>query len=85
MDVHPTIGPKIRWYRQARGCSVRELGRRSGVPFSLISRYERAAANPTYANALRLAKALGVGIDTLWDHTPAPAFPVHPEETPAGS
>jgi len=70
--VHPTLGKKLRWYRRRAGLSQRDLERLSRIPFSQISAWERGKTTPNYARTAALAKALGVPIEWLWDHTPAP-------------
>jgi len=72
MDVHPTIGPKLRAWREIRGLALRGLEERTGIPFSQLSRYERGLETPTYARSLVLAKGLGVPVEDLWSHSPAP-------------
>lgn len=72
---HPSIGAKIRWHRSRLGWSLRELGARSGTPYSLIGRWENRGADPSFAQASRLAEALGIPVESLWDTTPAPASP----------
>ena len=70
--IHPYTGPKIRYYRKALGWTLRDLERHSGVPFGLIGNYERRKTAVPYDQAARLAKALDVALDTLWDLTPPP-------------
>ena len=61
-----TPGPLIKRLREEKGWSQRELGRRSGVHHSLISRLENGLQDDTQAhNLLRLAEALGVPLMEL--------------------
>lgn len=46
--------------RLQTGMSQRELGRRAGVPASMISAYERDKRQPTVNTLLRLLKAAGL-------------------------
>ncbi|HEV3311878.1 MAG TPA: helix-turn-helix transcriptional regulator [Chloroflexota bacterium] len=46
--------------RLQTGMSQRELGRRAGVPASMISAYERDKRQPTLNTLLRLLKAAGL-------------------------
>lgn len=69
---HPTIGEKIRHFREQRGWTLSELGERSGINFRLISTWERREADPDFAQTSRLAKALRVSVERLWNAKPAP-------------
>ncbi len=71
--IHPHTGPKIRFYRMLRGWSLRELERYSGVGWGLIGRYEKRQTAPQYEKTGLIAKALGVTLAHLWDHTPPPS------------
>lgn len=71
-EIHPQTGPKIRYYRALRGWSLREVEDRSGVSFSLIASYERREVAPQYEKVARLARALGVSPNHLWDMEPPP-------------
>ncbi len=71
-EIHPHTGPKILFYRELRGLTLRELAKRSGVNHGLIGNYERRDTAPQYGNCLKLAKALGVSVSVLWDLTPPP-------------
>ena len=54
----------LRKLRTERKFSVPELSRRSGVPVRTIENIEKTD-HATVANAIRLADALGVTLDTL--------------------
>lgn len=61
-----TPGPLIKRLREEKGWSQRELGRRSGVHHSLISRLETGMQDDTHThNLLRLAEVLGVPLMEL--------------------
>ena len=49
----------LRLARSKAGITQAELGRRAGVPASMISAYERDRRQPTLATLLRLLKAAG--------------------------
>jgi len=52
-------GKRLRALRQAAGLTQEELARRAGISVSLVAKYESgAAANPTAATLLSLAKSL---------------------------
>lgn len=53
----------MREARMEKGWSQAELSRRSGVPISGISSYERGMHVPSVITAGYLAQALGISID----------------------
>jgi len=55
----------LRNARERAGFTQRELGARSGVNFSQISRYEQGLAYPRPGMMLKLAEALGVSAEYL--------------------
>lgn len=69
--VNPYTGPNLRRWRKARGLSLRALSELADVTYSSIGQYERGDAEMPYANALKLAKALGIPVAYLWDHIEA--------------
>lgn len=54
---------QLRARRREEGMSLRELAEASGVSFSTISRIERGRFSPTYDNAVRLARTLGIRLE----------------------
>jgi transcriptional regulator with XRE-family HTH domain len=58
-----TIGERIKQARKIRGMSQRLLAERAGVSAQAISKYERDMNAPSSGVLLRLAKALGVGVE----------------------
>jgi ribosome-binding protein aMBF1 (putative translation factor) len=61
------LGGVIQQYREARGWSLHELSRRSGVAPGLLSRIEtKRGANPTLDVMLRLAGAFGNDLSKLF-------------------
>lgn len=72
---HPTLGKKIRYYRKLLGFSLDDLSRATGFSQSLLSRWERGLADPDFESVLRLAPALGVNPDTLWNLNHPPSDP----------
>lgn len=71
-EVHPYLGPKLKYHREARGLSLRQLSKLSGVSFTLIGKVERLETNLSYQNTLKIAKALGIPVHVLWDHYSLP-------------
>lgn len=60
------INIRLREEMARQGLSLRELGRRSGIHHSLISRLLRGAIAPTPALLARLAPALGLPVGELY-------------------
>ena len=52
----------LRYWRQKRAYSVRELARRAKVGFVTVSRIENGHISPTVAMLEKLAKALEIGV-----------------------
>lgn len=65
MDVAKRVGAKVRTLREAQAISQEELAHRAGVHRTYISQVERATKNATLVSADRIAKALGVRLETL--------------------
>ena len=78
VPIHPTFGGKLHWWRRDRKKSLRGLALEAGCSWGLISHLEKQRTNPSYPTACKLAKALGVPVEYLWDHTPPP------DSTPRG-
>ena len=60
-----TWGDWLRLWRQARGWSCNELGRRAGIYSTSISDYERGVSYPAPSTLLRLAAALEIDLCDL--------------------
>ena len=52
----------LRHWREGRGWSLRELGKRSGVSYVTIQRIEAGMLSPTVATLEKLAAALGIEV-----------------------
>lgn len=74
-----TFGERLRTERRARGWTLAELARRSGVSIPTISRAERGQLALGYDNFQALARALELDLGALF--TPASAE-VHPFREP---
>lgn len=61
------FGPRLRELRRAAGHTQRALASAAGVHWTSVARVERAAMEPSWSLALKLAKALGVGVDAFTD------------------
>ena len=53
---------RLRYWRERRGYSTRELGERAGVQFSTVHRIESGRMSPTVAMLEKLARALGIHV-----------------------
>jgi len=56
---------RLRALRMARGWTILELARRSGVDDSIIGRWERGKRQPLVASALAVARAMGVPLEEI--------------------
>jgi transcriptional regulator with XRE-family HTH domain len=66
---------RVKELRTARGWSLEDLARASGVSRSMLSQIERDRANPTLAVTLRIARAFAVELGELVA-SPAASSPV---------
>ncbi|MGQ4808526.1 hypothetical protein NKDENANG_01909 [Candidatus Entotheonellaceae bacterium PAL068K] len=67
-----TLGPKIRWQRQAVGLGIDQLAELMGANRDTISNYECGKTEPTANNLVRLAHALGCDVMELLSATARP-------------
>jgi transcriptional regulator with XRE-family HTH domain len=58
-----SIGEKLRSMRQRKSMGLAELGRHTGLSAGLLSKPERGKLFPTLPTLLRIARALGVGLE----------------------
>ncbi len=65
------IGERVRVLRKERGWTLQELGRRSGVSLSAVSKIENAQVAPTFDTLVKVARGLGMGFDALLDQVSA--------------
>jgi transcriptional regulator with XRE-family HTH domain len=59
----------LRKLREADGLSYADLAEQSGVSASAIHHYETGYRRPTLEHAARLARALGMSLDTILEKT----------------
>lgn len=57
-----SVGSNLRYWRQVRGLSRNELGKRASTTHAHIGNIERDESSPTIAMFLRLANALDVSV-----------------------
>ena len=65
-DFGTKVAQRIRDLRAARGLSVRELARRSGIAPESVSRSERAINEITLTNLEKVCSGLGVSLPTFF-------------------
>ena len=65
MTPEEQFAANLRNQRKAAGLSQEQLASRSGLHPTEISRLERATREPRLGTIARLARALGIGADTL--------------------
>lgn len=66
-DILSLFGTKVRELRTARGLSQETLADKCGLDRTYISGIERGRRNVALRNIGAIAKALGVGIDDLFN------------------
>lgn len=64
-DVPEGFGPRVRWQRQRRRMSLRELSRRVRVSPSHLSDVERGINEPSLGIAARIAAELRISLNWL--------------------
>jgi transcriptional regulator with XRE-family HTH domain len=82
IDVH--VGRRLRARREALGLSQGALGRRLGITFSQIQKYEKGVNRIGAGRLYRMASLLDVPVDYFYDELGTPP-PRQVEETRAGS
>ncbi|MFD2236724.1 helix-turn-helix domain-containing protein [Aureimonas populi] len=65
IDVH--VGSRLRLLRTARRLSLEELGRRIGVTYQQIQKYETGANRVSASTLYRIAQTLEVSISYFFD------------------
>lgn len=63
--VLEAVGPRLRALRRARGATLADLSRRTGISVSTLSRLESGGRRPTLELLLPVARAHGVPLDEL--------------------
>ncbi|MCL6526583.1 MAG: cupin domain-containing protein [Thermaceae bacterium] len=77
------IGPRLRATRLAKGFTLEQVAKRSGLDKSFISRLERDAATASVASLLRVCAALGIQPGSLFE--PPKTSLVRSEEAPCAN
>lgn len=65
MKKYCIIGKKIRYYREQKGFTQKQLAQITGISRQMIYQYENGMTIPKLYNAILLAKALEVSLDDL--------------------
>ncbi len=81
LPVDVLVGQNIRICRLQKGLSQGELGRRIGVTFQQVQKYEKGANRVGASRLTLIADVLGVPISTLFDGAPTAAHSA-PEQSP---
>ena len=83
LPIDVLVGQNIRICRLQKGLSQGELGRRIGVTFQQVQKYEKGANRVGASRLTQIADTLGVPIPTLFDGAPSPNHvPAPPEQSP---
>lgn len=82
LPIDVLVGQNIRICRLQKGLSQGELGRRIGVTFQQVQKYEKGANRVGASRLTQIADVLGVPIPTLFDGAPSHGQPVSPEQSP---
>lgn len=71
-DIDNRVGARIRELRQLAGMSQTELGRRIGVTFQQVQKYENGANRVSASKLWLIARCLGFHASTLLADLPGP-------------
>ena len=66
------IGQRIRTRRRSLGATLTEIGRRAGISYQQVQRFECGETQISAAMVWRLAEALGVSVHHLFGEATAP-------------
>lgn len=61
----PTLGPRVRNLRKARGMTLSEVANATGLSISALSKIENDQVSPTFTNLMRLAEGLEIPLSDL--------------------
>ena len=81
LPIDVLVGQNIRICRLQKGLSQGELGRRIGVTFQQVQKYEKGANRVGASRLTQIADVLAVPIPTLFDGAPTVAS-APPEQSP---
>ncbi|AIE83077.1 helix-turn-helix domain-containing protein [Actinotignum timonense] len=63
------VGQQVKKYRAHQGLSCEDLSGKSGVALPVLTRLEAGMGDVNGADVLRLAAALGVGVEAIFGRT----------------
>lgn len=69
---------RLKYWRELRGYSLRELADKSKIPYSAISLLENLKREPQGRTSRKLATALDVELTELYELSVVPESPTHP-------
>jgi transcriptional regulator with XRE-family HTH domain len=67
------LGRSVQKLREAKGLTLEELSRQSGVSSGFLSQTERGLGNPSFGTLMKIATALQVSPAALFDSAQAPS------------
>jgi transcriptional regulator with XRE-family HTH domain len=70
------LGAELRKVREARKLSLRAVASAVGVSASLLSQVETGKTQPSVSTLYALVNFLGISLDSLMGHGPAPSAPI---------
>ncbi len=82
-DERTRLAQNLKDQREARGLTQQELSDRSGVPRPTLAHLESGQGNPTLSVLIKVAAALGTGIEALVSAAKPKVRLVPPEELPS--
>jgi transcriptional regulator with XRE-family HTH domain len=74
--IGPKVAARIAQLRKARGWSMRELARRSGLPPESISRAERGLNEPSITSLDKICEGLGIDLPAFFSFASRPRLEV---------
>lgn len=63
------MGSRLRAHRQARGWTLKQVAKASGLAISTVSKVERGQMSPTYDKLLQLSRGMGIDLSELFGLT----------------
>jgi transcriptional regulator with XRE-family HTH domain len=78
-----TVGQTIRLHRLARGMSQTTLGKKIGVTFQQVQKYESGANRVSASRLSLIAQVLGIPLSMLFEGTSPGSAPPPKGDTPA--
>jgi len=66
-DITSTIGERIRIYRKKAGLTQERLAEKAGIHPTYVGQLERAEKNATLATIVKVANALDISLETLFE------------------